>query len=158
MNVKTRRSQNIRDEVRKWLNQFDWDTEITLTFSNDISEHQARQTLKRFWNRVDKCLYGNAVRNFNKRCERMNLLEGQRNVSRFHFHILARLPTDRFSTVTEFCDYLREQWRVENSNNYIVSFHPIKNRDRYTNYSTKSIGRNDCDTLVIDSSHISAAS
>ena len=148
---------NIKTEVRNWMYQQKWDTEITLTFANDISEQQANKALKRFWNRVDKRLYGNAVRNFNKRCERMNVIEGDGDISRFHFHILAKRPIDRFETIIEYCDFLKSQWLIDNSNNYIVTFSPIREEKEYTNYATKSIKRNHCDTLVLDSSHILAA-
>ena len=133
-----------------------WDTEITLTFSNDISQQQAHQAVKRFWNRVDKRLYGNAVKNHNKRCERMNVMEGDGDIRRVHFHILARRPIDRFATITAYCEFLKTQWLVDNRNNFVATFSPIQDVQRYTNYSTKTIQRNNCDALALDSSHLAA--
>ena len=143
--------------MRNWLSAIHFDTEGTLTFSNDVSQQQAEKALRLFWNRVDKRLYGNAVKHFNKRCVRVNVIEGDGDISRFHFHILAKKPADRFATVTSFSDFLLEQWLIDNPNNFVVSFSPIRNEKGYTNYTTKKIKRDNCDALIIDSSHITAA-
>ena len=149
---------NIRIEIRDWLKQVDWDTEATLTFSKDVSKQQAETALRRFWDRVDTALYGNAAKRFNKRCQRICVLEGDGLASRFHFHIIAKSPLDRFDTIDAYCDFLREQWLAENLNNYVVSFNPIRALDSYIYYITKTVQRDNCDALILDSSHISAAS
>ena len=149
---------NIRTEVRGWVKGVNWDTEGTLTFSNDISQKQAEQALGRFWDRVDRHLYGNAAKRFQKRCQRLNVLEGDGVAQRYHFHIAAKRPPDRFATVTSFSDFLRDHWLADNPNNFVVSFGPIRDLERYTNYITKHVRRDNCDTLILDSSHISAAS
>jgi hypothetical protein len=148
---------DIKTEVRHWLKGIDWDTEVTLTFANDISQQQAETALSRFWNRVDGELYANAVKRYGKRCERVCVLEGDGIASRYHIHIAVKCPTDRFETVTGFCDFLRKQWLEDNSNNFMCSFSPIRDRDDYTHYMTKTIRRQHCDTLILDSSHILAA-
>jgi hypothetical protein len=148
----------MRNEVRKWVRTVDWDLEITLTFSNDIRQETAEKALKRFWDRVDKALYGNAASRYNKRCQRLNVMEGDGDCRRYHFHILAKRPDDRFATLTGFSDFLREQWLTDNPNNYVVSFLPIRDKEGYNNYTTKNIQRDNCDALIIHSSHISAAS
>jgi hypothetical protein len=149
---------NIRIEVRGWVKAVDWDTEGTLTFSNDISQQQAEQALRRFWNRVDTALYGNAAKRYGKRCQRLNVIEGDGIASRYHFHIAAKRPSERFATITAFADFLRKQWLADNPNNFVVSFAPIRDVERYTNYITKNVQRGHCDALILDSSHISAAS
>lgn len=148
---------NIKTEVRHWLKGIDWDTEITLTFANDISQKQAETALRQFWNRVDGELYGNAAKRYGKRCQRVCVLEGDGVAIRYHIHIAAKCPTDRFETVTDYCDFLREQWLADNSNNFMCSFSPIRDRDGYTHYMTKTVRRDHCDTLILDSSHILAA-
>ena len=148
---------DIKTEVRDWLKGTDWDTEITLTFANDISQKQAETALRRFWNRVDGELYGNAAKRYGKRCQRVCVLEGDGVTIRYHIHIAAKCPTDRFETVAEFCDFLRQHWLADNSNNFMCSFSPIRDRDGYTHYMTKTVRRDHCDTLILDSSHILAA-
>ena len=148
---------NIKTEVRHWIKQTDYDTEITLTFANDISRSQAETALRQFWNRVDSTLYGNAAKRFGKRCERVCVLEGDGRVSRYHIHCAAKRPIDRFATVPAFCAFLHALWLEDNANNYVVSFAPIRNHDDYTDYMTKTITRDHCDTLILDSSHILAA-
>lgn len=148
---------NIKNALRNWINQTDFDTEATLTFSNDISQQQAETAPRRFWDRVDTALYGNAARRYGKRCQRVCFLEGDGLASRYHFHIAAKRPADRFATVTAFADFLREQWLADNPNNFVVSFAPIRDRERYTNYITKTLQRRNCDAFILHSSHIAAA-
>ena len=148
---------DIKTEVRDWLKGIDWDTEITLTFANDISQKQAETALRQFWNRVDGELYGNAAKRYGKRCQRVCVLEGDGRVSRYHIHCAAKRPIDRFATVPAFCAFLHALWLEDNANNFVVSFKPIRNQDDYTHYITKTITRDHCDTLILDSSHILAA-
>lgn len=148
---------DVRNEVRDWLNRFDWDTEITLTFANDISRLQAETALRRFWNRVDTALYGNAAKRFGKKCYRANIIQGDGLVIDYHFHIIAKCPTDRFNDIKSFCAFLRKQWLLDNRNNYITSIGPLRNKIGYENYISRKMSANDCDALILDSSHIPAA-
>lgn len=147
---------DIRTEVRDWLSKVDWDTELTLTFSNAVSEHQAEAAIRKFWNKVDWTLYGNAVIRFNKRCLRANMLQGDGKVVHYHFHCLSKRPSDRFSTVTAYCDFLREQWLETNHNNFAITIEPIRNKKGYTHYVSRQVGRDNCDAFSIHSSHIAA--
>ena len=143
--------------ARRWLYEHEWDIAATMTFANEITQQQAERTLKRYWNRVDNRLYGNAAKHFNKRCERINIIEGSEFGARYHFHCIVKRPKDRYESDDEFCKFLRQQWRVENSNNYIIDFQSLENEHGWTNYITKRLNRKDCDTIEIYSSHISAA-
>jgi hypothetical protein len=40
--------QNIREAFVDWLNDYDWDWYVTLTFRNDIGEYYARENFQRF--------------------------------------------------------------------------------------------------------------
>ena len=148
---------NIKTEVRKWLYQHEWDIAATMTFANELSQQSADRAIKRFWKRVDWQLYRNAARKFNKRCERINIIEGSELGARYHFHCLIKRPKDRYETDDAFCQFLKEQWRIDNSNNYIIDFETLENENGWTNYITKRLSRNDCDTIEVYSSHISAA-
>ena len=148
---------DIRTEVRDWLSTVDWDTELTLTFSNAVNQQQAERALQSFWNRVDWKLYGNAVIRFNKRCERANVMQGDGLAVNYHVHVLAKRPQDRFATVTAYCDFLREQWLHVNRNNYAVTIEPIRNKIGYTNYVSRQVQRDNCDALILNSSHIAAS-
>ena len=148
---------DIRTEVRDWLSTVDWDTELTLTFSNAVNQQQAERALQSFWNRVDWQLYGNAVKRFNKRCERANVIQGDGLAVNYHVHVLAKRPQDRFATVTAYCDFLREQWLQTNRNNYAVTIEPIRNKIGYTNYVSRQVQRDNCDALILNSSHIAAS-
>ena len=144
----------MRKEVRKWLRTIDWDVEITLTFSNDLSRQAVEKALKRFWNRVDSQLYGNAAKRFGRRCQRLNVIEGDGELRRYHLHILAKLPTDRFATITGYSEFLRDQWLLDNPKNFIASFSPIRDREAYSGYATKHVQRDNCDALILDSSFV----
>lgn len=148
---------DIRTEVRDWLSTVDWDTELTLTFSNAVNQQQAERALQSFWNRVDWKLYGNAVKRFNKRCERANVMQGDGLVVNYHVHVLAKRPQDRFATVTAYCDFLREQWLHANRNNYAVTIEPIRNKIGYTNYVSRQVQRDNCEALILNSSRIAAS-
>lgn len=147
----------MKKAVRGWMNTVDWDTVITLTFANELTKRRAERALARFWQRVDYKLYGNAVQRYNKRCERMNVIEGDGLASNYHFHIVSKRPHDRFATVTAYCDFLREQWLAENRNNYRVKFEPIRDVTDCKIYTTKKIANDNCDTLLVYSSHIAAS-
>ena len=148
---------DIRTEVRDWLSTVDWDTELTLTFSNAVNQQQAERALQSFWNRVDWQLYGNAAKRFNKRCLRANVMQGDGLAVNYHVHVLAKRPQDRFATVTAYCDFLREQWLHANRNNYAVTIEPIRNKIGYTNYVSRQVKRDNCDALILNSSHIAAS-
>lgn len=148
---------NIKTEVRNWLYQHEWDIAATMTFANELSQQSADRAIKRFWKRVDWQLYRNAARKYNKRCERINVREGSEYGTRYHFHSLIKRPKDRYETDDGFCQFLKEQWLIENSNNFIIDFQPLCTGGGWTNYITKAVSHNDCDTIELNSSHISAA-
>ena len=151
------RRTNIKTELLRWLNTLNWDTELTLTFANDISLRQAEAALHQFWQAVDARLYGKAARRFGKRCQRLNFVEGDGVLSRYHFHIITLCPADRFDEVEDYCGFLRALWLEQNPNNFAVSCAPIRSQQGYARYLTKQVRSDSCDALVLDSSHISAA-
>ena len=53
-------NQNIRTELRAWMNQHEWDISATITFADAYSAKQAHQAVFQFWIESDYQLYGNA--------------------------------------------------------------------------------------------------
>ena len=145
---------NIRNELRDWANKIEWDVKVTLTFADDLTPARAHKTVRRFWNRVDCELYGNAARRFNKRCQRLLFLEGSENGTRYHYHGVAKTPADRFSNVEDFCKFLRKQWREECPYNKIVEFEPPQEPKGWVRYITKNVEKGNCDTFDVAASHI----
>jgi hypothetical protein len=147
-------SLNIRTELRNWACAVDWDVSATLTFADDLTPEKAHDTVKRFWNRVDCELYGNAARRYNKRCERLLFLEGSEHGARYHYHAAVKMPSDRFNDTEEFCQFLRKQWRCECAHNHIVEFKPTTAAKGWVGYITKSVEKGNCDTFDVAASHI----
>jgi hypothetical protein len=145
---------NIRNELRKWANEIEWDLKVTLTFSDDLSPAKAHETVRRFWNRVDYELYGNAARRHKKRCQRLLFLEGSEHGARYHYHAAVKMPVDRFVNTDDFCKFLRKQWRKECSHNRIVEFEHAPEPTGWVRYSTKRVERDNCDTFDVFASHI----
>ena len=146
-----------RLELRKWAQQTKWDVSGTLTFADEVTTTKAHETVRRFWNRVDCELYGNAVRRFDKRCERLLFLEGSELGARYHYHAAVKMPVDRFTDVERFCGFLRQQWRAECSYNKIVEFKPAQEPIGWVRYITKNVDRSNCDTFDVSISHIAAS-
>ena len=147
---------DIRTEVRDWLSTVDWDTEITLTFANEVSQQQAERALRHFWNRVDWDLYGHAVRRYKKRCQRMCMMQGDGLATNYHFHVIAKCPKERCQSVEEFCKLLRKHWLYDNSNNFVSTFEAIRNKIGYETYISRQVKADNCDALILHSSHTAA--
>ena len=147
---------DIRTEVRDWISTIDWDTEITLTFANDVSQQQAERALRHFWNRVDWELYGHAAKRYKKRCQRMCMMQGDGLATNYHFHIIAKAPKDRCQSVDVFCKLLRKHWIYDNSNNYVSSFKAIGNKIGYETYISRQVKTDNCDALILHSSDTAA--
>lgn len=145
---------NVRTELRKWANTMDWDVSATLTFAEELTPEKAHEVVRRFWNKVDWQLYGNAARRYNKRCERLLFLEGSEHGARYHYHGAIKTPEDRFSDVEEFCRFLRQSWRENCAHNQIVEFKPTTESRGWLRYITKAVERDDCDTFDVKASHV----
>lgn len=145
---------NIRNELRDWANEIEWDISATLTFADELTPKKAHETVSRFWNKVDCELYGNAARRFNKKCQRLLFLEGSENGTRYHYHAAIKMPVDRYSNIETFCQFLRKQWREECAYNQIVEFKPAPASKGWVRYITKSVEKGNCDTFDVTASHI----
>jgi len=148
---------DLKAELRDWLQQLDWDIGATLTFAKDITPDIASKTVGRFWNRVDRSLYKNAMSRYNKRCQRVMFIEGSELGARYHYHAAIKMPKDRFNEVEQFCQFLRNKWRAECCHNKIIEFKPALYSKRLINYITKHVHSFDCDNFDVNISHITIA-
>ena len=147
---------NIKKEVCAWLKQYDWDVAVTLTFAHEYSEHQALAAARIFWKKVDYRLYKNASKRFNKRCERIMVLEGDGVGQHVHMHGAVVTPSDRFDDDLAFCSFLQKLWLKQNPRSIKVEFKPIWNAEGWSCYVTKQLSRFHCDRFDVHSSHIAA--
>ena len=151
-------SFNMKTAIRHWVLTGEWNISATLTFEDKTQEQEARRRLKRFWNRVDKRLYGNQMVRRNRKVERLNILEGDGIAENFHFHAAIKMPTDRFNNPYEFSKFLAKLWREENGKSgFKTDISPINDELAWAIYITKRIPRLDSDVLDENSSHFVAA-
>lgn len=147
---------DMKRELYEWFRGFDWDIAATLTFANDYTEKQALAAAKEFWNEVDYGVYSNAARRFNKRCQRVMMLEGDGEGQRVHFHGAILTPRDRFEDDLAFCRYLENKWLKINPRSVKVEFKPVWSAEGWSWYVTKKASHFDCDSFDVHSSHIAA--
>ena len=148
---------NIRTALREWMNQHQWDISATLTFADPYSERQAKLAIAKFWCEVDYYLYGNAARRRKLRCERVMFLEGDGEIVHHHYHAAIKCPNVLFDSAEEFSAFLRKRWHKMHPRCERVEFKPAYDSRGWISYLTKEIGRNECDKMDLDSSHIAAA-
>ena len=146
----------MRRELYNWFRRYEWDIAATFTFAEEYSERQALAAVKRFWSEVDYGLYRNASRRFNKRCQRVMMLEGDGIGQRHHLHGAIMTPRDEFDTDIQFCSYLEKKWLKLYPDSIRVEFKPTWEADGWSWYVTKKTSRIDCDRFDVHSSHIAA--
>lgn len=147
---------NMKKELYDWFRQYDWDIAATFTFADEYSERQALAAAQRFWSEVDYGIYKNASRRYNKRCQRVMMLEGDGVGQHFHLHGAIITPRDRFADDLAFCAYLEKKWLKQNPRSVKVEFKPTWKADGWSWYMTKKASRFDCDRFDVHSSHIAA--
>ena len=147
---------NIKRALYKWFKQYDWDIAATLTFAKRYNEKQVLAAAKEFWPEVDYGVYSNASRRFNKRCQRVMMLEGDGITQHFHLHGAILTPRDRFEDDLAFCRYLENKWLRINPHCVRVEFKPVWNAEGWSWYVTKKASHFDCDSFDVHSSHIAA--
>lgn len=145
---------NIKIETRHWIDSYKWDAVGTLTFRKGTTAEQAERIMRNFWGRANQALYGNARRRFNLRIENFTFRDLNADGENPHFHLIIKMPVDRYTNVDEFTDFLRQQWRKAGKGNFICEFEAIENQKGWTNYITRKLGNDNCDNLHTYSSHI----
>jgi hypothetical protein len=145
---------NSRYELRKWLKEREWNIAGTLTFADGTSADEALRRTRNFWAYIDRRLYGNAAKRHNKRCERVNIMEGCDAGHLLHLHAAIAIAADRFDDADKFCDFLTRAWKLTSGVNYICEFKIITNSSGWIDYITKGVGIDNCDTFDVYSSYI----
>jgi len=157
MNIeKHAKRKDMRKEMRLWLKTTHWDLAATFTFADEVSERIAQKMMSKFWVIVDDRLYGNEVKRHKKRCTRINVIEGGNNGKRIHYHSAIQRPYDRYQNNNEYCQFLSSIWRKHFGRHFKIQIVALYDADGWTQYITKNVGRADCDTIDVYSSHIAA--
>lgn len=145
---------NSRRELRKWLKEHEWNIAGTMTFVDGTTTGDALRQTYNFWNYIDRRLYGNAARRYDKRCERVNIIEGSELGHLLHSHAAIGLCDDRFNETEEFCGFLTRAWKLTRGVNYICEFKIVTDSCGWIDYITKGVGIDNCDTFDVYSSYI----
>ena len=157
MNIERQKRRNdIRKEMRCWLKTEHWDVAATFTFADEVSERTAQKIIQKYWVIIDDRLYGNEVKRRKRRCTRINVVEGGKHGQRIHYHSAIQRPCDRFQNNNEFCHFLTELWQEHFGKNFKIQISSLYDANGWTRYITKNVGRADCDTIDVYSSHIAA--
>ena len=142
-----------RKALTDWIAQTDWELAVTLTFRYDITEARARKTLRRWWNEIDKYLYGNAVKRQAKRTKRACLIEKGKSGTNYHYHIHATRPEDRDISLKKYMQMLELLWKRLSSAGYVNEFEPNTNNIAWATYTTKEITATNTDALDLSASN-----
>ena len=157
MNIEIQKRRNdIRKAMRHWLKTEHWDLAATFTFADEVSQPTAQKIIKKYWVIVDNRLYGNEVQRRKRRCNRINIVEGGKYGTRIHIHSAIQRPDDMFQNNNEFCHFLTELWQEHFGRHFKIQISSLYAADGWTRYITKNVGRADCDTVDVYSSHIAA--
>ena len=144
----------MRAEAIEWLDKHVWDLGITLTFKYDVSEHKADRANGQMWNRVDRALYCNAAKRYNKRVERVNVFENNFEKTNLHCHIGAKVPANRAIDAVGLRDLIAGFWKQVGCAGYINDYQFIYNSKGWTEYITKGITATSTDVLNLRTTHL----
>ena len=153
-----------RNYLRDWLTEKKFDLAATYTFKKAINAAITDKFMSSFYNKIDKNLYGNAAYRYNKRLQRINICETgvrlqksellhQQTDGRLHVHSAIILPEDRFEQLDVFCLYMEKHWYENSHIAGSVKFEKIYSQN-WLHYMTKQISAAECDTILVNSSHI----
>lgn len=117
------RLNSARDELVKWLSNYEWHVALSMNFRSEVTEQAAIRAAQLFWNKLDYEVWGrNAVQRKDKRLKRVCFLEGEQGSRNFHLHCALQLPgadsdcrldTDTSTDATKFAAYVQERWEAE---------------------------------------------
>lgn len=153
-----------RQQMRDWLTSKEFDLAVTYTFTDAIELSTADKLMQRYCSHVDRHLYGNAVWRYNKRVQRVNFAETgvrvqkralllEQKDGRLHVHSAVQMPTDRFSDLLAFSEYLNAQWHQNSKLCGNAKFVNIYS-DNWLHYITKQTSAAKCDAFLVNSSFI----
>ena len=151
-------------KFRDWILHYSFDLSATYTFKKPIEAAVADKFMQNYFNKIDRNLYGNAACRYNKRVQRLNVTETgvalqksslllEQTDGRVHVHSSILMPTDRFTDLHEFSNYLEIKWYENSHIAGNVEFKKIYSQN-WLFYMTKKISASDCDSILINSSYI----
>jgi hypothetical protein len=161
--------QKIKRYTADWMSDFNGDIAITLTTKKDLTQSQAERLFRQYWNKIDSGLYGNVKTRFGRGVERINIIElskrnkaqecetnqqilNQKTDGRWHLHGIVK--TDPLvGDVDFYINYMRRKWKKVMGSGK-STFKPIYEPKGLSNYMCKNIGNDNCDSLLVHSSHI----
>lgn len=93
-----------------------WNTKLTLTFTDDeMTFEKAEQRVQHYFSDLDKHVYGNAARRYNKRVNRFVVYEGGTKKERLHVHAALERPEKMGKEA--FYDLLHRLWQKQQGAN-----------------------------------------
>jgi len=147
-----------REAVRGWLNETEWQIATTLTFSNSTHDKAAERLMRHFLGKANNMIFNNAVKKDrgNKRLEVVVIEENNNIGTNFHYHMAMNIPKEFGNEYELFCDFLIALWKENCGNNFIAEFKRASDSTGWIDYITKGIKGDNCDTINLYSSHITA--
>ena len=149
--------QNMRhegyNELVSFIKQKDWQIFGTLTFRFAVSKEQAEKELNKFWNIVDRKLYGNLSWRKNIRTKRLCFLQNGKINDNNHIHFVAN--TIDGVNIKDFIIILEYFWRrkIKSSGkeNVIKEAESLEAVSKYLMHEFYKLGN---DTLALTCSNI----
>jgi hypothetical protein len=74
----------------------------------------------------------------------------------FHYHMAMNMPKEFGNEYDLFCDFLKALWKENCGNSFIAEFKRVNDSTGWIDYITKGIKGDNCDTINLYSSHITA--
>jgi len=137
--------------VIDWLDDYDWDIAATFTFRVDVNEAQARKTIKHFWNKVDKAVFGKAAQRHNKRVNRACFIEGL-DTGNIHLHAIVKTTERRnYAMLRQIMLMAWESLDGTGTHNRVERTY---DSNGWASYISKRIKAFDADALDAETTHI----
>jgi hypothetical protein len=141
------------NELVNFIKQKDWQIFGTLTFRFVVSREQAEKELNKFWNIIDRKLYGNLRWRKNIRTERLCFLQNGKINENNHIHFVANTITG--VDVKDFIIILKYFWRRKiKSSGKEINIKYVKSLEAASRYLMHEFYKLGNDTLALNCSNI----
>jgi hypothetical protein len=146
MHKKTRRqtrlNSNMLDLHTAWvalLNRWDWPIALNLNFKAGIRKDDAVSAAVRYWNCIERQVYGRRKAEAGLKLGRFCVLDGSAETSNWHYHCAVKVPPVKFwdETTEEFCSLLLEQWKCIRSAGRFATCSPTECQLAWLKYICK---------------------
>jgi hypothetical protein len=141
------------NELVNYIKQKDWQIFGTLTFKFDVSKEQAEKELNKFWNIIDRKLYGNLSWRKNIRSERLCFLQNGKINENNHIHFVANtidgIDVKDFIIILEY--FWRKKIKSSGKENVIEQLENLEAASKYSMHEFYKLGN---DTLALTCSNI----